>query len=113
MCRVPPEDLGLPSPEQAYREAATAPYPVTQHKWSHPAVYHAGADTGWFDLRSQPESVMKKKYFQHYSARVKQVMSGDDLQTPENLALVKKPEPVSAPGVAKQHLENARRLLAE
>ncbi len=56
---------------------------------------------------------MKKKYFQHYSARVKQVMSGDDLQTPENLALVKKPEPVSAPGVAKQHLENARRLLAE
>lgn len=86
---------GLPSLDDAYHEAARAPYPVTAHRWSHPAVYHAGADTGWFELRTLPAHISKKKFEERYAIRCKQVAAGEELPLPDHPALENKGTPAS------------------
>lgn len=78
---------GLPSSDEAYLEAARARYPVTANHWSHPAVYHAGADTGWFELRSLPAAKIKAAFVKNYERRVGQVINGEILPTPRQEAL--------------------------
>lgn len=48
--RVDHVELGLPTPEQAFQEACSKAHSLSGATWSHPAVYHAGADVGWFEL---------------------------------------------------------------
>lgn len=91
LCRITPEDIGLPSVESAYVEACNARTPKRLHKWSHPAVYHAGADTGWFDLGSGLHGV-RDRFAEHYAKRCRQVIQGERLTIPKHEAL---PEKVS------------------
>ena len=80
LCKVQPEDLGLPITEAAYHEACCA-QEVRRHKWSHPAVFHAGADVGWFDLRNGVAD-SKRRFSDAYARRVAQVMAGELLAVP-------------------------------
>lgn len=91
LCRPDAEALGLLSPEMAYIEACRATYPVQRFKWSHPAVYHAGADTGWFDLRNGYAN--RRIFFGHYENRVRQVMAGEVLEVPKLDMIEEKPAP--------------------
>ena len=91
LCRPDPEALGLPSAEMAYIEACAATTPVREFKWSHPAVYHAGADTGWFDLRNGFAN--RRIFLGHYETRVRQVMAGEILEVPAVELIEEKPAP--------------------
>lgn len=89
LCSPDPQTLGLPDTDSAYVQACQAYYPVQSRSFSHPAVYHAGADTGWFDLRNNT-SDSKKRFRAAYEKRVKQVMDGDQLEYPRHEALPSK-----------------------
>jgi hypothetical protein len=92
LCRVKPQDLGLPDAQTAYREACTAPQ-GNQH-WSHPAVYHAADQTGWFELRSRTEREIFPLFELNYSRMVDKVMAGESLDVQLQKAL---PEKVFVP----------------
>ncbi|GLQ31628.1 replication protein P [Litoribrevibacter albus] len=78
-CKPTPEDFGLPSVQEAYFEAAKNASRVRSHKFSHPAVRLAGGATGWFELASQPESKIFKRFERNYQVLVNRVMAGEDL----------------------------------
>ena len=90
LCDPDHQALGLPEPEAAFMEACKAKYPVHCNKWSHPAVYQAGADTGWFELRSQSAERLRKVFMAHYAKRVEDVLMGVELIVPK-VELLEKP----------------------
>ncbi len=74
--------FGLPESRDAYLEACRAPSPKAEARWSHPAVYHAGRETGWFELASQPESQVYPRFEYCYKSLCRRVMAGETLETP-------------------------------
>jgi len=97
LCQPDTEALGLPNPESAYSEACQAGYPVQAQRFTHPTVYQAGADTGWFEMRNGSG---KKQFMENYSKRTKEVMDGIVHEMPRYPAL----EKISAPlGKAETH----------
>jgi len=86
-CRDALRDLGLPDARSAYLEACAAGSPKSAQRWSHPVVYLAGSDTGWFFLAGEPEQktwpVFQEK-FREYCARL---IAGEQLSIPEPAAL--------------------------
>jgi len=80
--------FGLVAADRAYEEACLAPSPKDKHKWSHPAVYHAGRLTGWSELHSMPRVQMFPRYERNYSILCKRVAAGEDLtiDIPEAIA---------------------------
>lgn len=106
LCRITAEDLGLPSALEAYKEAAQAKSPVTNNKFTHPIVYHAGRHTGWFDLRNFEEYKMFPKFKEEYSKLVQKILSGEEISEPKQLAIAEHSEvPLSSE-------ENKKRLKA-
>ncbi|HSC75095.1 MAG TPA: replication protein P [Pseudomonadales bacterium] len=91
--------LGLPDARDAYREACLAPSPKVEQRWSHPAVYLAGAASDWFFLASQTEKVALPVYEKYYRALCERVAQGEVLQLPVVPAL---PERISQPMTAEQ-----------
>ncbi len=79
-CRKDTALFGLPSPRRAYAEACLAPAPKQDYDWSHPAVYLAGAATGWSLLASEPETVSFPQFEYHYEDLCRQVIEGAELR---------------------------------
>lgn len=80
-------DFGLPGVRDAYTEACMhADHPV-RHHWSHPAVYHAGRETGWFLLRTEEESRALPAFRYHYEVMCRRVREGETLDHPVAPAL--------------------------
>jgi hypothetical protein len=103
LCRPTAEALGLPACKVAYVEAAMKGGD-SRAVWSHPAVYHAGCQTGWYELRSFPESEIYPRWKLNYEKMVNRVLDGEDLSLPVQQALPEKiPEFLS-------HDENKARL---
>jgi FAD/FMN-containing dehydrogenase len=73
---------GLPDAHAAYREACLAPEPKQAQRWSHPAVFHAGRETGWFFLASTAESKAFPMFEKHYRAVCERIVSGEVLELP-------------------------------
>ena len=95
---------GLPEPRAAYREACNAPSPKANHKWSHPAVYHAGRAADWFFLANNPEHSAFPVFAAHYKKICERLMAGEQLPAPEQTLLEQKPaKPLSK-------AENAKKL---
>ena len=85
-CQPTPEMLGLPSAEQAYRQACALAHPTADRSKAHPAVFHAAKDAGLHLLVNQPESVSRPVFGYHYGLVVKMVMRGEPLtETPPGL----------------------------
>ncbi|MEZ5493249.1 MAG: replication protein P [Pseudomonadales bacterium] len=98
---------GLPDAYDAYREACLAPSPKNEQHWSHPAVYLAGQETGWYFLATQTEKTSRPIYERHYRALCERVAAGENLQMPEVLPL---PEPEHHPMTAEERLAAVRAL---
>lgn len=79
--------FGLPTAEAAYREACLAPEPKVSHGWTHPAIYLAGRDTGWFLLASEPQNIAFPAFDYHYTGYCRRVMRGESLDVPMQPAL--------------------------
>lgn len=73
---------GLPDARSAYHEACLARKPRHAQHWSHPAVYHAGRETGWFLLASTAESRAFPVFEQHYRAICERLIAGETLEPP-------------------------------
>lgn len=112
LCRITPQDLGLPDTRSAMFEACTAPYPKDQHQWSHPAVYLAGCAVGWFDMQNRTERELLPIFSHAYEQLVRRVMDGETLTLPIRKAL---PESVHVPAseeTARAKLAKIKELLA-
>jgi hypothetical protein len=81
-CQQGLSDLGLPSPREAYLEACRAPAPRAAQSWSHPAVYLAGRDTGWYLLANTTERYSWPLFCDHYQRYCTRVLQGEELGVP-------------------------------
>lgn len=111
-----PEELGLPTPELAYREACSMAHPAADHsRWSHPAVRVAAREISSHSLRTLPESETKEIFIRAYEIAVRRVADGEDLaaEVPEiPPGLPERPAPRPAdPETARRHLRRMRQLL--
>jgi hypothetical protein len=86
--------FGLPAPHAAYVEACCAPEPKHSYPWSHPAVYLAGKNTGWFALATETQSAIFPLFDYNYHLLCQQVLRGDKLDISMPVAL---PETIPAP----------------
>jgi len=103
-CEGEPAQHGLPAPYSAYQEACGAPSPKAEANWSHPAVYLAGKEAGWFMLASNAEKTAFPIFKQCYEKYCEQVLAGNKLSMPEIKAL---PEDIGEP-LSKE--ENQKRM---
>lgn len=102
-------DFGMPTTEQAYQEACCAQNVLT-FNWSHPAVYHAGADTGWFDLRNGVGDA-KNRFQQNYWKRFQQVQ-GNVLPPIPKHELLENRKGKASPETREKYLKQLKELFA-
>ena len=81
-CVTQLSESGLPGAHQAYLQACQAPSPKASQSWSHPIVYLAGRDTGWFILANEPETKAFKAFEQHYHKYLERVLLGETFEIP-------------------------------
>ena len=74
---------GLLDPRSAYLEACACRTDPLLFSWSHPAVYFAGTQTGWYKLKSEEERVSWPLYEENYIKVVDRVISGERLVIPK------------------------------
>lgn len=88
--------FGLPPAHVAYIEACNAPEPKARHAWSHPAVYLAGAATGWRELASETKDAIFPVFDYNYHQLCQRVLRGEELDLRVPLALPESlPQPLS------------------
>lgn len=75
--------FGIPAPRAAYLEACQCRVNPLEFRWSHAAVYHAGAKTGWYNLRSEEEIRTWPAFEKHYHEVVDQIVRGEKLSVPK------------------------------
>jgi len=78
-------------------------------KWSHPAVFHAGRETGWFELRTGTEKQVYPLFARNYEIVCKRILAGEDLSIPIQKAL---PETVFVPA-DESHAKSKLRAMKE
>jgi hypothetical protein len=78
MCRqIDHEAMGAPDPTAAFQEACKNAHSLAGANWSHPAVYHAGADVGWYELaRASYTGPEREAFKQSYFERCRQAQGG-------------------------------------
>lgn len=79
LCQPKPEDLGLPSDADAWREATANAHQPSRHQWSHEAVRMAGYEVGWWNITHvQPSQVarLESRFVSEYRKIVKSVTKG-------------------------------------
>jgi hypothetical protein len=73
-CKPLPEDFGLPSSSDAWREVCAHCHESIAHPWSSTAVYEAGARTQFFNIRSG--QAREKGFTEIYEQVCKEIMQG-------------------------------------
>lgn len=75
------DQLGLPSLESAYREALAKTHPaaISSASWSHAAVYHAAARTGFSTIQNLPRDLGLKALEQQYAKIRREIAKGNNL----------------------------------
>lgn len=97
---------GLPDVHAAYREACMAREPKSMQPWTHPAVYHAGRETGWFLLASSPESKSFPAFERNYRKLCERIAEGVVLTLPS-------PEEATRAALPAPDVEQQRAQLAQ
>jgi hypothetical protein len=111
LCKPKPEDFGLPEVKKAYIEACMAPSPKAKHKWSHPAVYHAGKATGWFELATFAEDQIYPRFKTFYAEMCDRVMNGEKLDAPMIEALPDKVTVILTPEQNQDRMAKLRQSM--
>ena len=79
LCRVDPNDLGLPDPDRAYKEACELSADPRPQRFSHDIVYLAGKATGWFELRHTEAKYLKKTFLRNYEIYTGLIIAGENI----------------------------------
>jgi len=111
LCRLSPADFGLPDAVTAMREACNAPYPKDAQRWSHPAVYLAGCEVGWFDMHNKTERELLPIFEHAYTILTRRAMNGEQLTLPVPKALPAQVHVPATPEQAQAHLSRLKGLL--
>lgn len=80
MCNPTAEDIGLPSSQDAYREACLNSHPTAIKKWTHPAIYHAWKETGAHELSNLSQQQSKPIFERNYEITIRMILDGKTLQ---------------------------------
>lgn len=86
LCEPDPEQLGLPSLSQAYKEACETSHPCSGKKCSHEVIRYARNATGSHFLSSESASVTKPVFEDNYKIAIKLFLDGkimDQLESPK------------------------------
>jgi hypothetical protein len=107
-CKITPEELGLPTLEDAYRIAR-----LQRPDWSqvHPVIYHARLMVGLDTIIEKPDSVAWPRFEKAYQALVGRVLAGERFEVPVSSVPqleYQRPRQVTAPGDARVHLRVLR-----
>ena len=86
-CSEALSELGLPSASNAYEEACLAPSPKTEAAWSHPIVYLAGRDAGWYLLANHARHEAWPVFQGNYNRWLQRALRGETLTIPERKQL--------------------------
>ena len=100
----------LPDVHAAYAEACNAASPKLEQKWSHPAVYFAGRDTGWHFLQSNVEYVAFPVFKEHYQNLVERSRAGENLVLPKVEIKAKLTQKPASAETSKQYMDNLQSL---
>ena len=92
-CEEQNNELGLPSPHDAYMEACNMPSPKSMATWSHLAVYYAGVETGWYRLTNEAESASYPAYQDNYRRICRSLSQGATLPRISETVLEEKEKP--------------------
>ena len=85
----------LPPVDRAYREACEHSTRPAEHDWSHPAVFVAGQDAGWWSLRRDPSRTTWPVFRRSYEDACNRVKAGEDLSAQVVKALPETPAEVT------------------
>jgi hypothetical protein len=107
LCQQGAELFGLPDAHAAYLEVCRASSPKAMQAWSHPAVYVAGKQTGWFELANLPEAQIFPLFEYHYSQQVQAVIRGEELKLKTQAAI---PEQSAVPLSNEDNLARLQKL---
>lgn len=107
ICRNAATLFGLPDSRTAYLEACRLPSPKASQRWSHPAVYLAGRQTGWFELANLPESQVFPLFDYHYTQFCQAVLRGEELDLDQPKAI---PEHSTVALSAEDNLQRLHKL---
>lgn len=111
-CNPSFEDFGLPDEREAFEEACKNSHSITRAQWSHPVVYLAGRETGFFSLKSRTEAQTYPSFKVRYKRLCERVLKGEDFtgQLPEFLPPPPRGEPAK-PATIKKHLSELKQLM--
>ena len=73
----------IPSPEKAFKEASSYCDAPSEHNWSHPVVYHAGLETGWFFLQNESEQFALKEFKNKFDFLINEWLEGKKFKSPD------------------------------
>jgi len=100
----------LPAPLAAYREACNAASPKAAQSWSHPAVYLAGRDCGWYRLANHSERQVMPEYSEIYQRYADRVAAGETLSIEPPAALEEAPHRPASDNTANANLAALKAL---
>ena len=83
-CKPDPADVGLPDEDSAYREATNKCLSPSSKTWSHPAVFHAGREYGWYFLSRDTQKQSEDKFKKIYAKICDRVMKGEEFVLPKS-----------------------------
>jgi hypothetical protein len=103
-------EFGIPDAQTAYREACNKQSPKAKQRWSHPSVYLAGQQVGWFELAHKPERQMFPMFRSKYELLIQRFMDGEELiiEQAEEVPLLE-----SLPLTPGQHRKKMDKLRAD
>lgn len=78
LCRLTPEDFGLPPARSAFDEVYSSNY--GKHPMSHPAVYAAMRETGTWEMQRLEEGECFKRFSYYYELICRRVMAGEEFE---------------------------------
>lgn len=82
MCQPTAESLGLPPAVKAFEEAVRNAHPSMggAGTWTHPAVYHAASEAGFYNLNTLSTEAARKLFERNYQITVRAVIAGEPLR---------------------------------
>lgn len=111
LCRLTPEDFGLPTTLDAFNEVYRTNY-GSFAPLSHPAIYQAMRDCTVWQLSHLESSAAHDLFGYHYAVACRRVMAGEDLSAAVPVAIPEKITPVLTPEEEAEQRERGKQTLA-
>lgn len=103
MCRPTPEEFGLPSADEAYRDAC-------HHRWGRHAVVYATAErVGVAEVRSDARA--RPQFEREYERVCAEWMAGARFERPQLVQIEQRPPVKASKETAQEHIAKMRRLV--